>query len=844
MNNLASMVILSIVLIPVFGAKGAVAADTHVAFASLPTVTADGAGVRIDFEAAQSTDVVVDVIDAKGKVIRHLAAGLLGPHAPAPLAADSLQQTLNWDRTDDEGKPVRGPVRVRVGLGMQAKFKSEYGGGRQPMPELPWNGRDMDRLSAFCSGPDGTIYMLGGFFHPHLDRFPHLIALDHEGNYQREVYPPPAKLVAEGKCPGLGAIKLADGQVIPQVGSWWDLFVPAMTEAARMIATPDGHLLLATTAKDYVESRRVLLKLGADGSVPADATALRLPPGMAREVFSMAPSPDSKLLYVSGTQTTRPAKVLHVVYRLKLDGSNEHSVLFGEQTVSGGDDKHLKDPAGVATDAAGNVYVCDFGNSRVVVVKPDGTLLRKIPVDKPLDIRVHPGNGAVYVLCGNWNTPRYMHHLVPRQLVKFSAEGKRLGQVDASAKLEFGYGPIDMRLSGMGLMAGQRGDAEIWIGGTSYPDGCNGYPFGYSYGVTRIVDTGESLGEASTANMSEKVFAARRGKGRPTGIKGVQQRDGYRYGFIMRAPGDPSVVWMTRYDAKGKEAPFAAAGDDKWVQMLGRRSARHWFHCTVNYQGDILAQYYNYATRGNQELQWRSTACVDLIGPDGTVKKRELVYGLREGTYGLKVDRQGNIYVADHLPPLGRKAPAEIEKAFADADQEVPATYVTSYGSVFKIPPDGGGFVWGKAPEGAETPAEDVVRKPRVVWEPGHNSKMKATCENVTWQFFGGSPLPGTYGRCICTGIAFDVDDHARVFVPDAYRMCVHVLDANGNVIARIGGYGNQDDARDGRLAFARPRSVSVIDGDITIADPQNGRTVTVALAASAEHTVEVPSQE
>ena len=81
-----------------------------------PSVKADGdpstssgqARVQIDFEVNKATDVAVEVLDKDGKVVRHLAAGLLGPNAPEPLAKDSLRQSLVWDGKDDSGKQVSG----------------------------------------------------------------------------------------------------------------------------------------------------------------------------------------------------------------------------------------------------------------------------------------------------------------------------------------------------------------------------------------------------------------------------------------------------------------------------------------------------------------------------------------------------------------------------------------------------------------------------------------------------------------------------------------------------------------------------------------------------------------
>ena len=57
-------------------------------FAEPLKVAADGKRVKISFAVDQPTDVEVAVVDARGKVVRHLAAGMLGGKAPppAPLA--------------------------------------------------------------------------------------------------------------------------------------------------------------------------------------------------------------------------------------------------------------------------------------------------------------------------------------------------------------------------------------------------------------------------------------------------------------------------------------------------------------------------------------------------------------------------------------------------------------------------------------------------------------------------------------------------------------------------------------------------------------------------------------
>ena len=47
--------------------------------------------------------MAVTVEDAQGKIIRHLAAGVLGKNPPEPLQPNSLAQSLTWDGKDDFG---------------------------------------------------------------------------------------------------------------------------------------------------------------------------------------------------------------------------------------------------------------------------------------------------------------------------------------------------------------------------------------------------------------------------------------------------------------------------------------------------------------------------------------------------------------------------------------------------------------------------------------------------------------------------------------------------------------------------------------------------------------------
>jgi hypothetical protein len=92
-------------------------------FATKPKVEETSAGVRISFEASARCDALVAVVGADGRVVRHLAAGVLGGNPPEPFKKDSLAQSVVWDRKDDFGRAVKpGAYRVRVCLGLKPVF--------------------------------------------------------------------------------------------------------------------------------------------------------------------------------------------------------------------------------------------------------------------------------------------------------------------------------------------------------------------------------------------------------------------------------------------------------------------------------------------------------------------------------------------------------------------------------------------------------------------------------------------------------------------------------------------------------------------------------------------------
>ena len=90
--------------------------------------------------------------------------------------------------------------------------------------------------------------------------------------------------------------------------------------------------------------------------------------------------------------------------------------------------------------------------------------------------------------------------------------------------------------------------------------------------------------------------------------------------------------------------------------------------------------------------------------------------------------------------------------------------------------------------------AETPKRKPDL-WSTRHG---EAWAEKAEWLYggvgFAGFNMIGHGGGCACWFSRFTLDYFARSIAPEPYQYRVAVLDTAGNLILRIGQYGNVDD--------------------------------------------------
>ena len=214
----------------------------------------------------------------------------------------------------------------------------------------------------------------------------------------------------------------------------------------------------------------------------------------------------------------------------------------------------------------------------------------------------------------------------------------------------------------------------------------------------------------------------------------------------------------------------------------------------------------------------------------GKVKQMDVVQGLPDG-HGTCMDAKGDVYVLIRASRL-----------YGDGK-----VLGWNTGTLAKFRPGNGGRILTKGRTTIPlTGAQSPERPPDV--RIGRSGE--AWIENAEW-LYSGVGFCRT-APCQCWNCRFALDYLGRSFVPETPRSQFAVLDTNGNLITRIGRYGNVDDGKPLSPAKLEPPNQRPIGGDevalmyanyvathtdrrLFIADPGNMRIVSVKLGYHAE---------
>ena len=344
--------------------------------------------------------------------------------------------------------------------------------------------------------------------------------------------------------------------------------------------------------------------------------------------------------------------------------------------------------------------------------------------------------------------------------------------------------------------------------------------------------------------------------------------DGMIY-FVGSSGGWASGWGVFRADPEGNLVPFPGPQPELTGRVTKGAGARTSRGFAVSRTGHSYVLYYDRANAPADKTppeRWDAVSplktAVTQFDEEGGAVDRHVIHYLRAGAGGVRVDSRGNIYVADNFMPLGVTYPADVAAVMPEdpLSRPYPARLDNArldpllrfFGSVLKFGPNGGRVVGlPESPEGigiepAPRPqAGDLYRPvPETQWFLFNYHKLEVT--GAEWQFHGISPMPAEYQgvthveRCVCRGARFDIDPFDRLFVPDALRSRITVLDSAGNAILQFGEYGNRDATG---LRFAAPSYVAAGGDYAFIGDDAGRRLVRVNYTYAAEEEADLTAE-
>jgi DNA-binding beta-propeller fold protein YncE len=760
-----------------------------VAFAVLMLVARSGAAAEEGPPAGVTfTDCAVWITGPDGRTVRHLAAGAIGvPGSAAPLVDNSLHQKLLWDGTDDHGKIVDVVgCRVHVGLGTAARFDRII--GRDPQ----WLGN----IHALAAG--------GGRLYAFCDRG--IVVLDRDGKYLRQIVPAPADLPLE-KLAGLRPVKLEDGGVC----FTREYEIPGkMKYIGSMALTPQGQLLLPSRAP-YA---RKLARIGVDGSVAADAFDTRLTMLSDVGYLYLASDPAGRALYVSGAEAgyrgddARKACYRQAVYRLNLSGKGPAEIFVGDDENRGGPGAAVNYPKGLAVDATGLLYVCNYAGNNIAVYTPKASLVRSFRVERPHQVAVHPRTGRVYVLAGEevgYEKSGYDFEATMREahLLRFDTGGtlerkmtladpyvrKSSTRPGPSYQLRFaadfseevpvlwvGLADPAPRESDWCLLRIEDGPEEF-----SEPRDVCPTPEGALVDPPLQLALDRAADVLYTHDSCSRLLTSRllrlSGDGRylsPLTLGGTG-KDAMNFSEIAFGPdGDIyTLAWkglwgghkkttLMRFDPTGAPVPFAKGSDGERLLVRAIKGARGSTSrgLAVGPDGSVYVLYFDRARpkegRRGWEIGWNLCTSLARFSSDGELADRNLVAYLRSGAQTVKVDRDGAIYVGENTMPIGTAYPRELAAALgnpfargcpARTEDGGFAPLLRWMGSVIKFGSEGG-TITGLPDEDGTPPAS---RPPADTWRPAPEVQWfpqqnhRVRMTGALWQFHGFAPVPAQY---------------------------------------------------------------------------------------------------
>ncbi len=539
---------------------------------------------------------------------------------------------------------------------------------------------------------------------------------------------------------------------------------------------------------------------------------------------------------------------LHSVFRM---GSAGQLVRFAGTSRKGfsGDGgpanaAQLFNPAGVAIDAAGNVYIADSGNHRVRRVTPDGTIATiagsgtagfagdngpavAARLDTPAAVVINP-NGQFFVVDFGNNRVRQVSAAGIISTYAGTGAVGLSGDNGPPLRATFNY-PTGMALTPTGdLLLADAGNnrirrisnglvSSVSAGSLNFPDGVRAD----SAGSIFISDSGNFRIVKVTSNGFVSVVAG-------TGSQGFSGDGGGAAAAALNYPNDVAIsADGTIYIADSANSRIRVVSPAGIISTLAGSDTAPQIHSAdsvaVNESGTI---YYTDSFR-NQVFSVSRGGVVTRVAGDGTRGSSgdgsEATAAQLSGPLGLGLDSAGNLYIADtgnHA--IRRVTPGGVITTAVNSDLNFPTgVAIHGAGNLF-IADSGNSRVVRVAPNGTATAiaanargvAVDTMGNLYVADQANNRVQRVAPSGAITTVATG--PLKSPSG--------LSVDKTGNLFIADSGNRLIRQVAPDGTVstLGSIEGFGG--DAGPAALSrFSRPLATAVdAVGNLYVADSGN----------------------
>jgi len=528
---------------------------------------------------------------------------------------------------------------------------------------------------------------------------------------------------------------------------------------------------------------------------------------------------------------------------------------------------------GIATNAKGNLFVCDLVNQQIVEVAPDGKKVAEAKAPWPERVMVNDQTGDLYVIS---RLDRPKDGFVGKKLVKVTGRGDAAkvvaqmplkGSVGATSAIGMVNGKAVLWLAGDDDLLCVRDSGDTFeVQGTAYKPTPNGEA---DFGRMVVDPIREEIYTSNGVNRFWR-YDGNTGKGEPLTkagkpFNGVDLAVAYD-GLLYIRTGEGYSGPLERYTRQLEPAPLPEIGSNVITKMVysrygvgfcekglgvgpGGESYVNFMYGWNKYfvagfagTGKAIKGLYLEGKVGRQKLPAgldpkdpKNKSAVDEVKQSEAYPAEltsSVVGPVPAVCGGVRVDLAGNIYVGAFVKPKGFAPPAAFAKDPA---------YAGFTGSVVKFGPKGGTFLG--LPD-AESKQPDA---------PKIELDAKLTAENGLAVYPGIAPLSGGgYGNngssCVCRVARFDVDRFGRLAIPNCVTNSCVVYDNAGNVVCEFGQYGNFDSqyvppksdkplVAAPEIPLAWPTGAGFSERSIYVNDTYNRRIVRTDKTFAAEET-------